>query len=67
VPPDKQQSISTNRPVSRFYPLRDRRTLGHPKCLEHSDCRTTEKKLRVALAATLREHAQLLDLFAAEE
>jgi hypothetical protein len=28
---------------------------------------TTEKNLRVALAATLRERAQLLDLFAARE
>ena len=28
---------------------------------------TTEKNLRVALAATLKEHAQLLDLFAARE
>jgi len=33
----------------------------------NTELATTEKNLRVALAATLREHAQLLDLFAAQE
>jgi hypothetical protein len=35
--------------------------------LLNTELATTEKNLRVALAATLREHAQLLDLFAAQE
>jgi hypothetical protein len=33
----------------------------------NTELATTEKHLRVALVATLREHAQLLDLFAAQE
>ena len=33
----------------------------------NTELATTEKNLRVVLAATLREHAQLLDLFAAQE
>ncbi len=33
----------------------------------NTELTTTEKNLRIALAATLRQHAQLLDLFAARE
>jgi hypothetical protein len=33
----------------------------------NTELATTEKNLRVTLAATLREHAKLLDLFAAQQ